>query len=144
VHRVETSTHSVRTYGFGNALQLTDALEPWQGGRAQVLGYSANGWLDVWLTKPAEDWVQGPPLEGGLLLQCVKCVSVRFLANWGPIHLRVEGTSRGEDAVSLRIHDAERFHVACWDAQVTGIFASFEALSAWRSGKRSHTGPIVG
>ncbi len=55
---------SVRTYGFGSAEKLADALEPWQGGRAQVLGFSGtNHWLDIWLTKPAEDWIRGEPLE---------------------------------------------------------------------------------
>jgi len=134
---------SVRTYGFGSVEKLVEALRPWQGGRAQVLGYlSPPGRLDVWLTKPEGDDVSGP-LEGGLLLQCLRCASVHFLAAWGPFRFQVEGEARGGNELSLEIHDVQAFHVRCWDAQVTGVFESVESLSAWRSGKRTSTGPAL-
>lgn len=49
-------TLDVTTTGFGDAKALADVLRPWQGGRAQVLSYTAShDRLMIWLTKPDSD-----------------------------------------------------------------------------------------
>lgn len=123
------------TIGFGDADALIRVLGPWQGGRAQVIEYNcSHSQLSIWITKPQSDWVIGPSLPGGIVLQCSRCVLVRFVPVWGPIRVDVGGLARDGDRESLRLNDGESFEVTCWDAQVTGIFDDFTELFQWQQG----------
>ena len=125
----------VSTTGFGDAGKLSEALRPWQGGRAQVLAFTAShDRLTVWLTKPSSDWIVGESRPGGVLLECVRCVSVRFIPVWGPTDIRASGVPRDGSRESLRLADGTSFEVVCWDAQVTGEFIDFLKMSDWRDG----------
>jgi hypothetical protein len=125
----------VVTTGFGDAGKLSEALRPGQGGRAQVLAFTAtHDRLTVWLTKPATDWIIGESRLGGVLLECVRCVFVRFVPVWGPTDIRASGVARDGSRESLRLADGTSFEVVCWDAQVTGEFADFLSMCHWLDG----------
>jgi hypothetical protein len=125
----------VTTTGFGDAAALVDALRPWQGGRAQVLDFTAtHDRLTIWLTKPESDWIIGESRAGGVLLECVRCVAIRFIPVWGPTDIHVTGLARNMSRESLQLGDGLSFEVTCWDAQVTGVFAGFLSLIDWQRG----------
>ena len=122
----------ITTSGFGNADALTEALRPWQGGRAQVLDFTAtHDQLTVWLTKPQSDWIVGESRPGGVILSCIRCVAVRFAPLWGPTDIRVDGVARNGGGESLQLQDGISFEVTCWDAQVTGVFDDFHSMCVW-------------
>src|SRR5262249_41674053 len=123
------------TSGFGDGGALGKALGAWQGGRAQVLDFTAtHDRLSVWLTKPRSDWIIGESRPGGVVLECFRCVAVRFVPDWGPTDIRVSGVSRDGDRESLQLRDGASFEVTCWDAQVTGVFVNFFSISEWQQG----------
>ncbi len=125
-------TNAVSTYGFGDAEALASALEPWRGGRARVLEYTASHkTLSIWITKPDGGWIIGDPSDGGVLLHCAVCIRVAFDDAWGPIHFDVSGPARAENDALLEIRDSDRFHVKCWDAQVTGVFRDWFHYVEW-------------
>ena len=125
---------SKTTVGFGNAGELTKALQPWQGGRAQILECTAShNLLAIWVTKPPSDWVVGDCRPGGVLIQCARCVSVRFVPVWGPMNMGVTGLARDGNRESLRLSDGISFDVTCWDAQVTGVFEDFNEMCRWKT-----------
>ena len=129
----------IHTAGYGDPNQLTALIEPWPGGRAQVMSYSSShDSLEIWLTKPRDaEWIVGPSRDGGVLLQCVLCDDVRFNPVWGPTKISVSGTSRDSDTKpSLLLTDGD-FLVRCWDAQVTGPFNGFNEMSDWANNKTS-------
>jgi len=130
----EPMTHDVTTTGFGDVNALADVLRPWQGGRAQILRYSAShDRLTIWLTKPESNWVSGESRPGGVLLECVRCMAVRFIPVWGPTNIQVAGVARDMRRESLLLRDEASFEVSSWDAQVTGVFADFNSLIDWQS-----------
>jgi hypothetical protein len=131
----ESVEGEVTTTGFGDANALAEVLRPWQGGRAQVLDFTAtHDRLTVWLTKPRSDWILGESLTGGVILSCIRCVAVRFLPLWAPTRIRVAGVARDGNRESLQLQDGASFEVTCWDAQVTGVFPDFLSMCGWRHG----------
>ena len=125
-------TRDIHTGGYGNTEELLSLMRRWEGGRAQVLDFSAShDRLTVWLTKPDSDWIRGDPISGGALLECVRCSDVKFKPVWGPTSIEVSGTPRDGDNEPLILRDADTLLVRCWDAQLTGVFKDFTEMQSW-------------
>jgi len=109
---------------WGNANQLSDALEPFRTGIAQIVEYSCTHTrLLLYIHNPEKNQ------SGGIEVCCIRCNDISLSKLDGHTGFVIEGESRTQEG--CLILSCPTMRVLCWDISITH-HKSFNHMSLYR------------